>query len=196
MQQRSDEWFAARMGKVTASRISDVMAKKTTAARKNYMADLVVERLTGERVEGYVSAAMAWGTEQEPVARAEYEFTQDVVVEEVGFVPHPSVKNSGASPDGLVGDDGLVEIKCPNTATHLETIINRNIDRKYRLQMMWQMACTCRKWCDFVSFDPRLPAKHQLVIIRVQRDDAEISAIEAAVIEFLQEVASMEERLL
>lgn len=191
MEQRTDDWFAARLGKVTASRIGDVMAKTKTgysASRANYMAQLVVERLTNRKEESYTNAAMQWGTETEPLARSAYEVAKDVLVKEVGFVDHPTIPMSGASPDGLVGEDGLIEIKCPNTATHIETVLNNNIDNKYILQMMWQMRCTNRKWCDFVSFDPRMPEELQLKIIRVDYDQRFVSEIESEVNKFLSEV--------
>ena len=159
MEQRSDAWFAARLGKATASRISDIMARTKTgysASRANYMAQLVVERLTNRKEESYTNAAMQWGTETEPLARSAYEVAKDVLVQEVGFIDHPEINMSGASPDGLVGDDGMVEIKCPGTATHIETLLNDTVDGKYQYQMLWQMRCAGRKWCDFVSFDPTL----------------------------------------
>ena len=191
MEQRSDDWFAARLGKVTASRIGDVMARTKTgysASRANYMAQLVVERLTNRKEESYTNAAMQWGTDTEPLARSAYEVAKDVLVKEVGFIDHPTITMSGASPDGLVGEDGLIEIKCPNTATHIETVLNNTINGNYRLQMMWQMRCTNRKWCDFVSFDPRMPEELQLKIIRVDYDQAEVAQIESEVIKFLSEV--------
>lgn len=191
MEQRSDDWYAARLGKVTASRIGDVMAKTKTgysASRANYMAQLVVERLTNRKEESYTNAAMQWGTDTEPLARSAYEVAKNVLVKEVGFIDHPSIAMSGASPDGLVGDDGMVEIKCPNTATHIETFLSNNIDSKYILQMMWQMRCTNRKWCDFVSFDPRMPEELQIKIIRVEYDQRFVNEIEAEVIKFLSEV--------
>jgi putative phage-type endonuclease len=158
------------------------------AARKTYMGDLIAERLSGVPKQGFTNAAMQWGTETEPQARAMYSFQTDNSVLETGFVPHPSIEFTGASPDGLVGDDGLVEIKCPNTATHIETLRGGKIDRKYLLQMHWQMICCERQWCDFVSFDPRLPAEMQMHIVRVDRD-AELSAeIEAEVSAFLTEM--------
>ena len=189
MEQRTEEWFAARLGKVTASRVADVMAKTAAgspaAARKNYLAELVAERLTKRPAEAFQSAAMAWGTECEPQARIAYEFLTDAEVVEVGFIPHPSIPNFGASPDGLVGEEGLVEIKCPNTATHIDTLLGARIKREYILQMQVQMACTGRAWCDFVSFDPRLPAEMQLHVQRVKRDDALIYEINEAVSLFL-----------
>ena len=188
MDQRTDEWFAARIGKVTASRIKDVLAGKTTAARRNYMAQLVVERFTNKAPESFTNAAMQWGTDQEPFARAAYEAKLGVLVDETGLVDHPTIPMSGASPDGLVNDDGLVEIKCPNTATHIDTLLSRMPDADYIGQMQWQMACTGRKWCDFVSFDPRMPEHLQLYVIRVMRDDKKIEEIEKEVIKFLSEV--------
>ncbi len=186
--QGSDEWHALRCGKVTASRVADVIAKTKTgwaASRANYAAELIAERLTGNPAEGFTNAAMQWGTDQEPNARLAYEFMQDVTVEQVAFVVHPKITDSGASPDGLVGDDGLVEIKCPNTATHIDTMIKQEVPAKYVTQMMWQMACTGRKWCDFVSFDPRLPESMQLFVKRIERDDGLVEALEDQVQIFL-----------
>lgn len=192
IEQGSKEWKADRAGKATASRIADVMAKTKSgpaASRANYLAQLVAERLTGEPSEGFVSAAMAHGTATEPEARNAYAFATDNDVVQVGFIPHPTIEWSGASPDGIIGDDGLVEIKCPNTATHIETLLGDGIDRKYVLQMQWQMACTGRKWCDFVSYDPRLPGSMSLHIQRVHRDDLMIAEIQREVSGFLKEVA-------
>ena len=188
MEQRTDEWFAARLGRVTASRINDVMAGKTTAARQNYITQLVVERLTKKQGESFTNAAMQWGTETEPLARAAYEAHASVFVDEVGIIYHPTIEMSGASPDGLIGEDGLIEIKCPNTATHVETMLSKKPDSKYINQMQWQMACTGRKWCDFVSYDPRMPEDLQLFVKRIARDDKRIAELEQAVREFLKEV--------
>jgi putative phage-type endonuclease len=191
MEQRTDDWFAARLGKVTASRISDVMAKTKTgysASRENYMAQLIVERLTNTKAESFSSAAMEWGTNQEPFARAAYEVKTGVLVEEEGFVQHKSIDMAGASPDGLVGTNGLVEIKCPNTATHIDTLLSQKIADKYIMQMQFQMACTDRMWCDFVSFDPRMPEKNQIFIKRVERDDKLIKEIEWEITKFLGEL--------
>lgn len=188
MDQRSPEWFAARLGKVTASRVADIMASTKTgpaASRKNYMAELVCERLTGVQADRYSNAAMQWGVDQEAQARMVYEFMRDVSVEETGLVDHPSIQMFGASPDGLIGTGGLIEIKCPNTATHIETLLGGSIDRKYVTQMQVQMACTGRSWCDFMSFDPRLPPSMQIWISRVVRDDDYIAEIESAVLAFL-----------
>lgn len=191
--QGSVEWFAIRAGKVTASRVADVVAKTKTgwgASRANYMAELIAERLTGEAAERFTNAAMQWGTDHEPDARAAYEFFRDATVTEIGFVEHSSIAMTGASPDGLVGDDGLVEIKCPNTATHLETLLSQTVPAKYVTQMLWQMACTGRKWCDFVSYDPRLPESMSLFVKRIDRDDKRIAELEADVGAFLDETAS------
>jgi putative phage-type endonuclease len=191
MDQGSEEWFTIRIGKVTASRVADVIAKTKTgysATRDNYMAQLVCERLTGQKGESFSNAAMQWGTETEPLARISYEVAQNVLVDEVGFVPHPSIEMAGASPDGLVGDDGLLEIKCPNTATHIETLLSQTVPGKYNTQMQFQMACTGRQWCDFVSFDNRLPAELQLFVKRVPRDEVFIRLIEAEIVQFLAEL--------
>jgi len=192
MPQGSPEWLAARAGKVTASRISDVMAAKTTAAYKNYQAQIVAEILTGQPQEsGFTNAAMQWGTEQEKFARAEYEMACDWTVDEIGIVLHPTIERGAASPDGLVSTNGLVEIKCPKTATHLQTLVDKKQPRQYENQMLWQIACTGREWCDFVSYDPRLPEDLQLFVHRFDRDDKRIEEIEAAVTQFLSEVDEM-----
>lgn len=193
MEQRSDEWFATRCGKVTASRIADLMARskrdnKPLASRDNYAAQIKLERLTGTVADSFASAAMQWGTDTEPQARAAYEFDTGEAVEEIAFVVHPKIPDAGASPDGLVGEDGLVEIKCPNQATHFATLEGAPIDDRYIKQMQWQMACTGRKWCDFASFDPRFPIPMQLHVRRVERDDELIAQIEAEVTDFLAEV--------
>jgi putative phage-type endonuclease len=196
--QGSNDWFQIRMGKVTASRVADVIAKTKTGystSRDNYMAQLVVERLTFTKQESYTNAAMQWGTDTEPFARAAYEATQGVMVEEVGFVRHPTIEWAGASPDGLVGDDGCIEIKCPNTLTMIETLLSQKVPGKYFTQMQFQMACTGRKWCDYVVFDPRMPEKAQLFVKRVDRDDTYIAEIEAEIIKFLAEVNSQVNQL-
>lgn len=189
--QGSPEWFAARLGKVTASRVADVIAKTKTgpsASRANYAAELIVERLTGTRSESFTNAAMQWGTDNEPAAREAYEFKTGVWVNQVGFVQHPRIADSGASPDGLIGDDGMIEIKCPNTATHLDTLDSGKPAGKYITQMQWQMACCDRQWCDFVSYDPRLPEELRLFVVRIDRDDDLIESLEAEVVAFLVEL--------
>ena len=190
-EQRTAEWFAVRLGKVTASRVADVMATTKSgyaASRDNLMAQLIVERLTGQQQESYTNAAMQWGTEQEPFARAAYEIATGQMVEECGFVPHPTIDNAGASPDGLVGDSGLIEIKCPNTAGMIDALLTQAVPAKYIAQMQMQMACTGRGWCDYVVFDPRMPVKAQLFIKRVPRDPDFIQKMESEIIKFLAEL--------
>lgn len=191
MEQRSHEWFQARIGKVTASRVADLMARTKSgysASRANYMAELICERLTGMQAERFSNAAMQWGTDTEPQARDAYSFLTDYAVEEVGFIDHPGIASFGASPDGVVGSAGLVEIKCPNTATHIDTLLSETVPGKYVTQMQVQMACTGRAWCDFVSFDPRLPADLQMWVKRVERDAAFIEEMEGEVSAFLSEL--------
>ena len=199
--QGTAEWHAIRCGKVTASKVADIVARTKTgysASRANYAAQLIIERLTGVQTEGFTSAAMQWGKETEPEARSAYEFNRAETVTEIGFVLHPSIGDAGASPDGLVGEDGLVEIKCPNSATHIETLDGANVPAAYVTQMQWQMACTGRKWCDFVSYDPRMPEWGRFFCVRVHRDDAVIADLEREVVAFLNEVrgkvASLERR--
>lgn len=190
MEQRTTEWHTARLCKVTASRVADVIAKTKTgygASRTNLMADLIVERLTGQPASTFTNAHMEWGTEQEPHARAAYSARTGELVEEVGFIDHPRIANSGASPDGLVGD-GLVEFKCPATSTHLDTLLAQTVPGKYIAQMQWQMACTGRKWCDFCSYDPRLPEHLRMFVKRVERDDDYIKMLETEVTKFLAEL--------
>jgi len=198
MEQGTSEWFAARCGKVTASRVADIIAKTKTgpsASRENYLAQIVCERMTGKPAESYSNAAMAWGTEQEPYARAAYELAKDFLVQEVGFVVHPLIEDAGASPDGLVGDFGLVEIKCPNTATHIQTLLDQKVPEKYNTQMQWQMASTMRQWCDFVSFDPRMADGLQLFIKRVEFDPMYVAQLEKEVINFLMDVQDKIQKL-
>lgn len=190
--QGSVEWHQIRLGKVTASRVADVVGKTKTgygAGRANYMAELIAERLTGEPAERFTNGAMQWGTDKEPEARDAYSFYRGETVLEVGFVHHPAIEQSGCSPDGLVGEDGLVEIKAPNTSTHLDTLLGQMVPAKYINQMQWQMACTGRQWCDFVSYDPRLPETMRLFIKRMPRDETRIKELETAVAEFLLEMA-------
>lgn len=189
--QGSDAWLAARAGKVTASRVSDVLAKIKSgeaAARRDYRAQLVAEILTGKPQEdGFVNAEMQWGIDNEPLARSAYEVAKDVLVDQVGFVIHPSIDRAGASPDGFSGPVGL-EIKCPKTATHLQYLLDGVAPAKYQPQMLWQMACMGTEACDFVSFDPRLPAHLQLFVVRFPRDDKKILEMTAEVTVFLKEV--------
>ena len=196
--QQTDEWFKARVGKVTASRVGDLLAKTRTgpsASRAAYMGELVAERLTGQPTEKFQSAAMKQGNELEPQARAAYAFLSGVTVEETGFVPHPRIDMAGCSPDGLVGDLGLVEIKCPQTHTHIETLLGADVAKSYRDQMQFQMACSGRAWCDFVSFCPVMPAGMDVHIRRVERDNAYIAEMEAEIIRFLAELDAKLEAL-
>lgn len=189
--QGSDEWFRARLGKVTASRVADIIAKTKSgysASRAKYAGELVIERLTGASPERFTNSAMIWGTETEPQAREAYEYHRAAKVDLVGFVPHPTIGDSGASPDGLVGRDGLLEIKSPETHTHIETLRGKSVPQKYVTQIQWQLACTGRQWCDFVSFDPRMPENMQFFCVRVHRVPEIIEDLETEVITFLKEV--------
>ena len=191
VEQGSPEWFAQRCGKAIASRISDIVAKTKTGystSRANYMAQLVVERMTQTVAESYSNAAMEWGVENETFARAAYEAKTGNMVDQVGAIDHPRIALSAASPDGLVGDDGCLEIKCPNTATHIETLLGDEPAKKYYDQMQWQMVCANRSYCDFVSFDPRMPTHLQLFVKRIERNDIYIAELESEVIRFLAEV--------
>lgn len=196
MMQGTDEWRLARLGKVTASNIAAVMAEgrngKPSATRANYIAQLVSERLTGTPYETFTSAAMMHGTETEDQARAVYTMNTGLSVEQVGFVQHPRIPFAGASPDGLIGRVGGLEIKCPNTATHIATLRGAAVDGGYMKQVQFNMACTGRDWWDFVSFDPRLPDEMQMHIRRIPRDNDAISEIEAAVLALLSDVAEIE----
>jgi putative phage-type endonuclease len=191
IEQRTEEWFNQRLGKVTASKVSDVIAKTKTgvsASRENYSTQLTLERLTNQKAEFYSNAAMEWGTATEPQARQAYEVYREVFVDEIGFIDHPIIAMSGASPDGLVGDDGLVEIKCPESKTQMETLLSQKVPNKYQPQMQWQMACTGRKWCDFVSYDPRMPENLRIFVQRVERNDVYIKMLEEEVRVFLEEI--------
>jgi putative phage-type endonuclease len=198
VEQGSPEWIAARVGKVGASRVHEIVAKTKSgpsAMRANYHAELVAERLTGQPAEKFVSGPMQWGTEHEAGARDMYAFAHGHDVTRVGLVLHPVISLAMASPDGLVGSDGLVEIKCPGTAKHIATLLGEPIDNRYLLQMHWQMACTGRQWCDFVSFDPRMPPEMQMEVRRVQRDEQTVKDLEVAVVLFLEDVAATVEQL-
>ena len=185
------EWHQLRLGKVTASRVADILAKTKTgvsASRGNYLVELAIQRVTGQIEESYTNAAMAWGTETEPKARMAYEVFNDILVEQVPFVDHSTIKGFGASPDGLVNVDGLCEIKCPNSATHWSYLKSGEPPNKYFIQMQAQLSCTDRDWNDFISFDPRMPEKSRLFVKRVFRDDKFIGIMEDEVKKFLEEV--------
>ena len=189
--QGSQEWLNCRIGKVTASAVADVLAKTKTgvsASRGNYLIKLAIQRVTGQIEESFTNDAMQWGIDNEDQARVAYEVASGNFVDQVGFVDHQIIDWFGCSPDGLVDTDGLVEIKCPNSATHWEYFKTKEVPKKYFIQMQAQMSCTGRKWCDFVSFDPRMPERSQLLIIRVPRDNTFIDLMETEVMEFLMEV--------
>ena len=192
IEQGSPEWFEQRRGKVTASRIADIMAKTKlgySTSRQNYLMQLLCERLNGKVEESFKSAAMQRGNDLEPEARNWYQLETGEIVEQISFIDHPNIDDAGASPDGLVGNEGLIEIKCPNTATHIETLRSKKPSDRYYKQMQWQMACTGRKWCDFVSFDNRLPDNLAYFCVRIDRNEDAIAEIEAEVNKFLEELA-------
>jgi len=196
--QGSPEWLATRIGKVTASRVADLMAKTKSgpsASRRNYIAELLCERMTGVQEPYYHNDAMQWGTDNEPLARSAYEIETGKMVQLCGLIDHPTIPMFGASPDGLVDDDGGLEIKCPNTMTHLDTLLGGGIPTKYLLQMQTGMACTGRQWWDYVTFDPRLPEHLQIRVYRVNRDDILIAEIETEVKAFLAELDEMVRKL-
>lgn len=191
IEQRSPEWYALRCGKVTASRVADVVAKTKSgysASRANYAAQLIVERLTGTVAESYVSEPMQFGIDNEAEARDAYCFAKNVDVESAEFVNHLEIEMAGASPDGYVGADGLVEFKVPNSATHIDTVLGKSVPGRYITQIQFQLACTGRQWADFVSYDPRMPAHLRLFIQRVNRDAETIAHLEAEVRSFLLHV--------
>jgi len=198
IEQGTEAWHQLRLGKVTASRVADIMAKTKTgvsASRGNYLIELALQRVTGTIEQSYTNDAMQWGTATEPQARVAYEVKTGNFVDQIAFVEHDIIEWFGCSPDGLVGKDGLIEIKCPNSATHWATIKDGKPPNKYVIQMQTQMACTGRKWCDFVSFDPRMPERSQLFICRVERDQKMIDEIETEVMKFLVEVFDEVERM-
>lgn len=196
--QGSPEWIAARIGSLGASRMGDATARTKSgygASRANLMAELVVERLTGKPYDRYVSREMQFGTEQEPSARAAYEWLFDTNVETCGLFRHPEIEGTHASPDGLIADDGLVEIKVPNSAQHIDVLMTKTIPERYHKQMQWQMACTGRKFCDFVTFDPNMPPELQLWVFRVMRDEKAIAELEKEARLFLAELDEKVEAL-
>ena len=199
IEQRTDDWFAARLGKVTASSLYKVLAKTKTgygADRGNYMTQLVLERVTGNKAESYTNASMQWGIDQEPFARAAYEASRGVMVDEVGFIPHPAIEAAGASPDGLLDDgEGMIEIKCPESKGMIETLLTQKVPQNYYTQMQFQMACAGRSYCQYVVFDPRMPPKAQLFVKRVDRDDKYIAEIETEIVKFLAEVDAQVQQL-
>ena len=190
VEQGTPEWHELRRGKVTASRVADILAKTKTgpsASRQNYLIELALQRTTKTIEPSYTNAAMEWGTATEPQARVAYEVATHNFVDQVAFIDHPTIKGFGCSPDGVVGE-GLIEIKCPNSATHWEYFKAKQPPKKYFIQMQAQMACTGAKWCDFVSFDPRMPERSQLLIVNVPRDPEFILYMETEIKQFLDEV--------
>ena len=194
MEQLSQEWFEARLGKVTASRVSDVLATRKgqeSTVRAKYKLQLATERLTNKKTDTYMNQAMQDGIEREPMAREIYEKLKDVTVEEVGFVQHPAIERAGASPDGLVGDDGIIEIKCPIETTHTTNLLERKLPSKYKPQVQFQLSSTGRKWCDFISYNPNFEPRLQLMVVRVERDDEYIEMLKFEILKFLAEVELM-----
>ncbi len=189
--QRTHSWHQARLGCVTASRIADVTARTKSgygAARQTYVRQLLAERISGMPTETIASPAMRWGTQVEPFAVAAYEELTQTETLTASFIRHPDLEFTGASPDRLIAEDGLLEVKCPTTPKHIDTLLSGHIAERYVLQMQWQMACTGRSWCDFVSFDPRVPPDYQCFVTRVERDDEVIAWLEAEAASFLLEV--------
>lgn len=196
--QRSEEWRQLKLGKVGASRVADIVARTKSgysASRENYLTELLLERITGFPADRFQSDAMRYGTEMEPLARAAYSFDFDVEVEQIAFATHPSIEMAGASPDGLVGKLGLVEIKVPQPATHLDTLLSEKVPEKYIIQMNWQMCCTEREFCDFVSYNPSFPPAAKMFVKRIPRDDAMISHLEGEVRAFLADLDKKLEEL-
>lgn len=192
IEQGSPEWFALRLGKVTASRVKDVCATIKNgwgAGRRNYAAELVVERLTGETFESYCSIDMKNGSEREPQARMEYELLKRCEVEQVGYADHPTIEMAGGSVDGFVGAYGFIEIKCPKAATHLAYLRGNVVPAEYTHQIDWNFACNPdREWCDFVSYHPAFPPEMQLFVATMLRSTDRIETLEGIVRGFLEEV--------
>lgn len=195
VEQGTDLWKQLRLGHITASNIDNVMAKgkgnAESITRNKYKMRLVAERLTNQSIESFSSAAMEWGVEQEQFACMAYEIKQNTLVERTGFWLHPTIKWIGVSPDRLVGEKGILEAKCPQTTTHLDYIFADKMPAEYVKQVQCQLWVTGREWCDFISFDPRLPQKNQLFVKRVERDEELIKEMEQESIKFLAEVESL-----
>jgi len=192
MPQRSDEWSAVKCGKISASNMSDVLAKGQGKTRRAYMMRLLAERISGIPQENYQNSAMLWGVENEPLAKEAYEASTLNVTEQVGFIEVDAFL--GCSPDGLIGDDGGVEIKCPNTSTHLEYILAGKVPPEYICQIQSTLWMTGRVWWDFVSFDPRIPDKRRLFVVRAERDEAKIQEIEIGVKLFIEEMLELDSK--
>ena len=196
--QGSEEWHKLRCGKITASRIVDIMRGikgSYLAGRKNYLAEKVCEILTGKAEEHFISTPMQWGIDNEPLARSSYELLTGNLVKEVGFITHDSIENLGASPDGLVGTDGGIEIKCPNTAQHLQLLLGGKVKRDYIIQIQINLMCSNRQWWDYVDYDSRLPEEHSIFINRFYRDEVMIAEITQEVLLFNAELQAMIKQL-
>ena len=191
MEQRTEEWFAARLGKVTASKMNDVLAKIKSgeaAMRKNYKMQLATERLTGKQTDFYMNQAMQDGIDREDTARQIYEIVRDIKVEQVGFIDHPVIEMAGASPDGLLPDNGILEIKCTIETTHTTNLLERVLPSRYQAQVQWQMACCNANYANFVSYNPNFEPKLQLIYVEVERDEDYIAMLEEEVNTFITEV--------
>ena len=200
VEQGSPEWLALRAGRITASKVADAISKLRnggeSVARRELRIKLVTESLTGQPTdESFTTSAMQWGKDNEPYARMYYEELRGVKVRQIAFAHHPTIKRGGASPDGLVDLDGLIEIKCPNSFTHLNYILDGTVPEAYKPQMLWQMECTGRKWCDFVSFDPRMTPNLRLFTRRFHRDSEAVANITSEVIRLADEVDEMVKKL-
>lgn len=199
IEQGTDAWKQLRAGKVTASRIADLTAKgksgQPSRSRANYEAQLICERLTGVIADSYQSREMERGNEVEDQARATYSFVRNIEVRPASFVDHPTIEMAGASPDSYAAEDGLAEFKCPNTATHLDALLGKNVPGNYLKQIYWQLACTGKAWCDYVSFDDRVPEHLQLHVVRVERDEKVIAELETEVRKFLDGITEKMKRL-
>ncbi|UNE54872.1 lambda exonuclease family protein [Bartonella machadoae] len=203
MDQRTAEWFQARLGKVTASNVYNILSRTAkglpTSKYEDYKIKLMTERLTGEISQSYITPSMQWGIEHEEDALKEYEFIYDADVIKCGFIPHPTIEMAGASPDGLIGEDGLVEVKCPQSTTHLRFFMYDEIKPEYIAQMQFQMACTGRKWCHFISYNPQFVGRStglRMKVKRIHRDDEQIEQLTKAVEVFLAEIEQDMEQIL
>jgi len=191
IEQGTEAWLALRYGWTTASRFKDVMAKGQGKTRKSYMYQLAAEAVSDMRQESFTNEYMEWGTETEPQARAMYELNTGVSVDQVSFIRLDGVRKIGCSPDGLVGDDGMVEFKCPKTTTQIETYLSGKMPTGHKAQVQGQLWISGRQWTDFVSFDPRINGDASYFSIRIQRDEDYIKEIEAACYLFSDELQEM-----
>mgnify|MGYP003626839002 FL=1 len=200
MQQLSTEWFAAKLGKISASRCSDIVATnkgKTAASRENYLIELILQRMTGKRDEGFTNAAMEHGIKTEAEARGVYGLTNNCEITQVAFLDHPTIPMAGASPDGIINDtNGMLEIKCPTQKTHMQYLLNKKIPRSYITQMNFQLACSPEsEYVDFCSYDNRFPDHLQLLTIRHNRDSEAILELEKEVTLFSDELTERQQQL-